>query len=1225
MPRSARRGVLALCLALLSPLAGAGEAASPTTLQVPAPPLGVATTLSESHAPLVLDFPAAAASASAVTAAPLVLPPTPQFRRFGMADGLPSSAINTLAQDRAGYIWFGGLGGLTRYDGVSFQKFIPTAASTSLATGMIKQLEPAPDGSLWVATSDTGVDRFDPRTQTFRHYRHDPKLAGSLSDDHVDALAVGPRGDVWAGTWAGLDHLAGQDARFEHLRLLEPFGIDTAERSGRINALHVEPDGTLWIGTIGGRVFRRASDGRVVPVPFDGAAAHNAILRIQGSGNDVRLDTRQGLFIVGADGRARRAVDAALLPPGYVFDSARDAAGHLWLATMKGVVLVDPGHGVTFLHGQPLLLGGMPGEWTWRILRDRDGGLWFGFYDGGAAYLAPGWEQFTRYTHVPDDPDSLRDTLANAVAPDGHGGLWVGARNTIDRLDPATGRAVHAISGLSSQILAMASLGRTLWFVTGKHQLFRCGPARCAFVDSALQLSYNMQTLPDGRLLAHSLVHGPVVIDPASNSYTVVPMNPAHTDPTDIDFMRLHRGRVVMGDSRGLLAWNAKAGRMDYVPAVAQGDVAIDMANTDDGLWLIRDDRVEHYRDAPGGQLRREQVIRESADANFTVVGMLADRRQRPLVLTTSGVWRFDPGSGDVEIFGNDGDFSDAEFNQLGVRLRPGGPMFAPTQGGVLAFRPDALHHLVYLPRPAIVAISKLGPHGTVELPPDSRVVRVDWNERELRVVARAFSYQDPKKQHYRFRLAGFDDGWVDVGASGERDFNALKPGDYRLDVEASGSGGRWGVLPVPLRIEVATPPWWRWWAWLAYALCALLLAGLVLLAWRRRLAQRHAMALAEQSRQLAEQASAAKTRFLAALSHEIRTPMTGVVGMAELLLATPLDTRQRDYAEAVQRSGTALLRLLNDALDLARIEAGRFELEPVPFSPRQLVDEVAALERGQAQLKGLAFDVQLDPRLPPWLLGDALRIRQVLLNLANNAIKFTGQGQVTLCADWSDGQLRLSVADTGPGIPEASQERLFQRFEQESGPQRQAGSGLGLAICRELVLLMDGSIEVESKLGNGSRFRVRLPLPLAQPEAAGAHLPSPGANLAGRALHLLLVEDDGIVAAVIAGLLAAQGHQVVHVVNGLAALAEFAEARFDAVLLDLDLPGIDGFQIARLLRQQAAGAELPIIAVTARSGGDEEARAREAGMDGFLRKPVSGAQLAAALAEVLVVAAAAD
>jgi len=233
--------------------------------------------------------------------------------------------------------------------------------------------------------------------------------------------------------------------------------------------------------------------------------------------------------------------------------------------------------------------------------------------------------------------------------------------------------------------------------------------------------------------------------------------------------------------------------------------------------------------------------------------------------------------------------------------------------------------------------------------------------------------------------------------------------------------------------------------------------------------------------------------------------------------------------------------------------------------------------------------------------------------------LKFTERGSVTLRLRRVANGLLFSVSDTGPGIPEASQARLFQRFEQEEGPQRRAGSGLGLAICRELVDMMGGSIELESRLGHGSTFHVRLPLS----EPARDTRLAPTVAVEGRTYQLLLVEDDTIVAAVVRGLLEQQGHAVSHVANGLAALAELALTRFDAVLLDLDLPGVDGFQIARLIRQrEPAGQRMPIVAVTARSGGEDESRARAAGMDGFLRKPLSGEQLASALAIIVTEAA---
>jgi len=341
------------------------------------------------------------------------------------------------------------------------------------------------------------------------------------------------------------------------------------------------------------------------------------------------------------------------------------------------------------------------------------------------------------------------------------------------------------------------------------------------------------------------------------------------------------------------------------------------------------------------------------------------------------------------------------------------------------------------------------------------------------------------------------------------------------------------------------------------------------------------------------------------------------VLGMTELLLATPLQPRQRDYAAAIRHAGEHLLRLVNDALDMARIEAGRIEFDQAPFDLHRLLGEVVSLLAPLARAKGLAFEHRIGAGVPRGLCGDAHRIRQVLLNLGNNAIKFTERGHVGLhAAPRANGGVRLEVVDTGPGLDRAQRARLFRRFEQADGARtaaRHGGSGLGLAICHELIAAMGGWISLHSEPGAGSRFVVDLPLPVAM-------LPEPPVRAtdseAAAACRVLLVEDDPTVAQAVSGLLQGQGHAVVHAPQGLAALAALRGEAFDLAFLDLDLPGLDGYGLARLLRAQ--GHALPLVALTARADAGSERAALEAGMDGFLRKPVTGGMLAEALAEAL-------
>ena len=1173
--------------------------------------------------PLAAGGGAGQAGAAAASAAPGTgLLPTPQFRHYDTGDGLPSSAINAVVQDERGFMWFGGSGGLVRYDGVEFKAYAHTPGDAdTLSSNDITQLVCATDGRLWIATGDAGLDRLDPATGHFEHWRHDPKRPDSLSGDAVLALARDRDGSLWVGTREGLDHLSADGSQVRHVPYLQAAGggSGNSSRDRMVGALKVDDDGVLWIGTWSGLLLKRLPDGSIRQVEVvHGQDKPDQIWRINGSGKDLRIGTRLGLLHVDADGVARPMFSAAQMKPEYVFDSTRDHTGRLWMVTLHGVVMDDPRTGIHRFHSQPLVLGGLPGEWTWRVVADREGGLWFTFYDGGIAYLAPGWEGFSRYTHVPDDPASLRDTLASVVAPSADGKLWVGERGKIDKLDPLTGEVRHVVDGVNTEVISMVDDGSSLWFtVRGALQRFKDG--KLTTIDPEHRQFSRPEVLvlgDDGALYLTVAKYGVVRIDTRTLQVTPVPM-PADAKDVDLRVSGLdwHDGALWYASGAGLMRWSPASQRMEFVPGIPRGEDVLAFTSIGSTFWLVRGDGLEHYHWEGDRAVRDRLVGTAQGWKNPVTLGMHVDRLGRLWIFSQVGLWRYDPRDGGFKHFGAQDGLVNNEFLSGPVRPVPGGPLFAPTQGGVIGFNPMQLHERPAVPSPAVTALDVRGSRGMRALPTNQRDIGLVWNDRDLRIGVRALSFVNPRANRYRFRLDGVDDDWVDTGNSGDREFVGMHAGDYTLHVEAAGAYGGWGRLVQPLHIHVQAPPWLRWWAWLLYALALAAVVGWIMWAWRRRLAQRHRIELIEQRRALAEQASAAKTQFLATLSHEIRTPMTGVMGMAELLLNTPLDPKQQDYTRAMQRSGSMLLKLLNDALDLVRIDAGRLELEPAPFDPRQLVEDVAQLEQGQAWSKGLRFVVEIADDLPAQAIGDAVRVKQVLLNLANNALKFTAHGSVTLRAARGGDALLFSVIDTGPGIPEGSQARLFQRFEQEESPQRRAGSGLGLAICRELVEMMGGSIELQSRLGHGSSFLVRLPLIEVGHAADEQASPSPADE---HPLRLLLVEDDPIVAAVITGLLQQQGHMACHVANGLLALAELERNRYDAVLLDLDLPGVDGFQVARLIRQREAGKHLPIVAVTARSGETDEAHAREAGMDGFLRKPLSGEQLAAMLARVL-------
>ncbi len=361
-------------------------------------------------------------------------------------------------------------------------------------------------------------------------------------------------------------------------------------------------------------------------------------------------------------------------------------------------------------------------------------------------------------------------------------------------------------------------------------------------------------------------------------------------------------------------------------------------------------------------------------------------------------------------------------------------------------------------------------------------------------------------------------------------------------------------------------------------------------------------------AKEAAERADLAKSEFLANMSHEIRTPLAGVIGLADLLLKSGLEGRQRDYAALVQSAGESLLRLIDDILDFSKIEAGKLVLEAAPFAPRPLLREICDLLRFRAREKGIQLHLTVPDTLPVWLLGDAARLRQVLLNLIGNAVKFTSAGQVDLRVEANGSRVLFRVQDTGIGIAEEARASIFSPFQQadSSTSRRFGGTGLGLAISRRIVLQMGGDIGFESTPGRGSVFWFEVPLPATAEPAHAADAPEEMAGSVPRTRRILVAEDDPINQLVAVRQLEVFGFRVTAVSNGREALAALEESPYDLVLMDCQMPEMDGYETTRRLRVREGRAHprLPIIALTAHALKDDLQRCLDAGMDDYVTKP---------------------
>ena len=1140
------------------------------------------------------------------------------FRHFGVAEGLPSSIVNAMALDADGYIWFATGDGLARFDGVETTVFRHDSDRPgSIAANDVAAVVVDRAGRIWSGGEKSGVNRLEPGGTEFVHFRHSNDDPASLVGNDVFALAEGIDGTMWVGQYGGLSaiHPDGSVQSWRH----DP--ADSASLSSEfVISLRATEDGRVWIGGDQGLDVRDA-DGRFhhvdlkLPTTVGGPPqVYSIVPEADGS---VLIGSRHGLVRIDRDLQPGPA-----LSPESVSSILRDQDGNLWTG-VRGGMLLQRGDEIIRSSPREGLTGFLPGGRTTDIKQDREGGMWFSTSDGGVGRLLPHWRNFSINRHVPGDVASLAHPRISAVAI-GRGALWAVSRDDgLDRVDIATGEVSRhgaLVAKTGNKIMSVLGVAGKVW--VGRFRGVQIvDPARpnAAVIDVPVGddgsqsvptgVAAPLRLAPDGFVWIVVAGEGVARVDPATLSTTRYDLSNAGIGSTDIrDLAFGADGSVWLINEKGLERLRPGDTRFAAVAGSERRVIGGIALTSDSKLWLHHEEGLERFDVSDAGlQSTMTFGVRDGLPS-VTGAALAVDGEGTVWLAATRGLWRLRPGSRELTSFGAGDGLTSDEFMTAALVQDENNRLWAATSDGLVSFQPQSIR--TDLPAAPLRVIStSVRRDGKATLLDAAQAIALRHDDRELTVDVRALSYAKPESNRYRFRLEGYDSDWIPTGERGQRIVTRLEAGDYELQAAVDNGSGAWSRLPAPLRIDVARAPWLSAWAYLAYAALTLLLLGSVLRLWRNRLRRRHELQLALQRQQSAEQVALAKSNFLATMSHEIRTPLTGVLGMAELLTHAPLPPAQRGQVQAIQKSGELLLRLVNDIVDLARIEAGRFTFDPKPFDPAAVLKECVELTRPLADQRGLALQLEPIEPVPAAVVGDAMRLRQVLLNLINNALKFTEHGEVRVGLRCTDaGALLFSVEDSGPGMEPELVARLFQRFEQaDAHAGRPGGSGLGLAISRELVELMGGRIEVTSTPGVGSRFTVQLPLPDAQLPIA---LPALVRATSQGTLQVLIVEDDPIIAAVMSGLLESLGHTSSHAGDGLAALAATTGNAFPLALIDLDLPGIAGLQLAGLLRQQdPADARRVLIAVTASYSADEQ-QVLEAGMDGFLRKPVSAESL---------------